>query len=1310
MHSNKSWARRGICLLVAFCMALSLLLISVFVAGNVSEIVEGAEDTHDIPMRTWFNASSDFVFPGVDCPWWSYQYTLNIDIPDSIEWEGFYNVTWRRWRTRPNLAQRIMVGPSSGDTPFGAEFSHINAHPYRAAASITWTAHADGWIEMADSMFAAARGGLDGRIRITIDGATVFPSAGGWHNLYAESGSWHGPITGFGGMKWQVQQGSVVRFESSTMDVLDSGDDAAVSWNPSFSFRLHETVFNHSNDIFNMVERNIMLPHFLSQPGNTTFNNTNTSSSRPVPGQRFVPDNVPQELENPSLRFQELYDNNSFTFIHRGNGYAYGLYLDAQNRYQSIIAFYDGNGNFLDALQGGGRFTIRDVNPYPLVTMAGNVLNAGYIASWTQGTSPKGYPTVTVEYTISTASWDAGDGSLVGDYMETTYTFMPNHIQVAASVKAETGNNRFAHYGPFFYRQSFLTRNFLNTPHGWEDRNYYGTWTFPENGDFPFREHDSIAIINALDQNHRVYSFMRGNVPAYATLRTAWPLRYLPISWWDPDSNPNAPSVADPNKTVLEATVIYDLVLVNQTCPQMAAYLALFKGKNANFATGIAAIEPSPTGSTIFSGNRTDFNINVTNLRGVPLRFDLRYDVRNYYGDIVTSGIFRNQTLEAWQRADRTVSISNAKYGMHYLNLYVISLDQNDNVLFEYKELFTFAFVREHNFAHNGTSPFGMGHLDFGRNRGSGWGQQYHLMDQKAHLLSQLGSAHVRFNMATNPGGAGEELRTFAPFVAEHGMNRAYIWERNREGFLQIMGNSADLLDIIFINAAHKYYNEPAHAITEIWDNYDVLIWQMGGAPDIPDYIAGVHRNYSWKIELALFRAQAEQERRQDPNKIIHVNELFFQTYSGSLYGICTRTQADYLTRAKALFLAHGIDVIQIHRLEDRMTWWQGYLTSSHQATPGPAGIEMNMGIMYDTNFFGIAHPKPAAISFANTTRMLESVISASGSMHELYDQLHDADGSRRVIAVETKEYGEVWMAWSNILMPPNTIGPPLVAGWLGQRPRVMPWQNQWQVTEAFTFYAGNNNVIVRDVMGNETVFHTDLNGMVTVPLSGSPVFIRGASLTSSPPSPMPTAEPTPTATPTATPTPTPTAEPTPTGTPAPTIEPTPTATPTPTPEPTPTATPTPEPTATPTPTPEPTPTTTPTPTPTMQPILSVTPAPTMVPSPTTTPIPITRPPTTQTPVDELNPRPTPTPNPTSNPTSSPNPMPIFDTDITNRSNPQTSPIQMGFMVFGAVTAVGMTIFLMTQLINRQFTAKRKYKTDVTRYNREEEITKKLNK
>jgi len=398
----------------------------------------------------------------------------------------------------------------------------------------------------------------------------------------------------------------------------------------------------------------------------------------------------------------------------------------------------------------------------------------------------------------------------------------------------------------------------------------------------------------------------------------------------------------------------------------------------------------------------------------------------------------------------------------------------------------------------------------------------------------------------------------------------------------------------------------------------------------------------------------------------------------------------------------------------------------------------------------------------------------------------------------------------------------------------MLPWQSQWEATEAFTFYAGDNNIIVRDVMGNETVFRPDSSGIVTIPLGGSPVFIRGvpdidppvitiitqpanaivtegaitgnlsvvasvtpdaalsyqwfqngvlipgatdatlaipvglttgtynfhvvvsaaggaASVTSNTavvtvnepgdettpsPQPTPTAEPTatetpaPTSEPTPTATPTPTEEPTPTVTPAPTMEPTPTVTPAPTTEPTPTATPAPTteptPTATPASTTEPTPTVTPAPTteptptvtpaPTSDPTPTATPAPTMEPTPTATPTTTTpsptATPTTTTPSPTAAPTPTTVPPPaiTPSPSPTPTPTPISSPEIPNRpNNPQTSPIQISFMVLMAAVA-GTAMFFMIQLINRQLIAKRKYIADMTRYNREKEITKKLNK
>jgi len=120
----------------------------------------------------------------------------------------------------------------------------------------------------------------------------------------------------------------------------------------------------------------------------------------------------------------------------------------------------------------------------------------------------------------------------------------------------------------------------------------------------------------------------------------------------------------------------------------------------------------------------------------------------------------------------------------------------------------------------------------------------------------------------------------------------------------------------------------------------------------------------------------------------------------------------------------------------------------------------------------------------------------------------------------------------------------------------------------------------------------------------------------------------------------------------------------------------------TPTPTPSPSPTPTPNPTP----------PPTPIPSPTPSPTPTSA--NTQAAV--AIPTPTPAPLPTSTPTPAPSPA--------TRPNPQTGPAQIGFVLFGALTTVGLSSFGIVHLTKKHKAEINKNNKEVSRHNREERI------
>ena len=79
-----------------------------------------------------------------------------------------------------------------------------------------------------------------------------------------------------------------------------------------------------------------------------------------------------------------------------------------------------------------------------------------------------------------------------------------------------------------------------------------------------------------------------------------------------------------------------------------------------------------------------------------------------------------------------------------------------------------------------------------------------------------------------------------------------------------------------------------------------------------------------------------------------------------------------------------------------------------------------------------------------------------------------------------------------------------------------------------------------------------------------------------------------------------------------------------------------------------------------------------------------------------------PAPSATPNPSASPSPTPAPGSAA--RPNPQTSPIQISFLIFAMVLTAGLATFGILKLNRRQVVADGKYRADMTRYNREKRL------
>ena len=132
--------------------------------------------------------------------------------------------------------------------------------------------------------------------------------------------------------------------------------------------------------------------------------------------------------------------------------------------------------------------------------------------------------------------------------------------------------------------------------------------------------------------------------------------------------------------------------------------------------------------------------------------------------------------------------------------------------------------------------------------------------------------------------------------------------------------------------------------------------------------------------------------------------------------------------------------------------------------------------------------PKPAAIAFAVMTQQLESINKNSAEVFDKYDEGYDVGGVR-AFKCTTATDGEVVIAYSNSEVLSN--GKKGSDGKTGLRTPNLPWNNQWSKTDNTKFQTKGDKVKVVDIMGNTTEYKAE-NGYVTIPLTGSPVYIYG--------------------------------------------------------------------------------------------------------------------------------------------------------------------------------------------------------------------------
>lgn len=804
-------------------------------------------------------------------------------------------------------------------------------------------------------------------------------------------------------------------------------------------------------------------------------------------------------------------DKDTLQCFYEGSNYAYGITEDGRE----IIAFRDEYGNLLDILDGAGRFNLCN-------STGSTLLQAMNVASFKEGFR-NGYDTVSITYQLSGR---ASDSSTI----TSLYIFKENSIDYSITVKSNTDIS----YDP---NNSTIRRTFKSSYID-SDCRVVNAWNYPANGDGMYPDFGGLLYETQIDKHLFMYTYRNDN---------GMPITYSNVQKMNPASLKCHFDVAEG----VNYTASYSIAFVDrQTEGTDVRYRGLFKAQGSEFAVGVEPIEAEDC-STIFEGNKVKLNMNVTNLCDYDLTFSIRYDVMDYYGNIVDSGIFVDSKAYAYVDANRTITVSG-KYGMYYLNFYIISKYST------YMETYPFALIEPYEYKYRTTSPFGFStaiHNDYGFNT--------NIMMDTANMLLKCGMACLRYtkvdeysqnlfdkgvqiNGHYNPVNEyKEDVESYVDSVMAVTENARPIinaMEVGNEMSLQCMKAGGPTHEEVYPLFYHYTYKPTFKAIkerwpeltyvptpfsacepewirqftkgfsytytedntvtwkhmigqtltgTSVWDEIEVACTHIYGHPWMPDAYGTNNPTYGgglWHIEPGMQRmAQCFSDFRSYRNGKDDPEFYITELGQPSITGSTTGN----CLRSHADYIGR-MGVIAAAYGADRIEYYCLFDRTSVFSGFKHTDMEWNYGLCYEPDLYGRIMPKPAMIVFANMTRQLESVkknsVYHSAKVSTEYDEGY-ANGGVRAYEFDTRLHGKVIAAYSNKQVLPN--GKKNITGQTGERIPNLPWNNLWNEYDETEFKAAGDTVTVVDSMGNSTVYKAK-DGKVTIPLTGEMVYIHG--------------------------------------------------------------------------------------------------------------------------------------------------------------------------------------------------------------------------
>lgn len=799
------------------------------------------------------------------------------------------------------------------------------------------------------------------------------------------------------------------------------------------------------------------------------FNNvTDVEHFGIFPGQRGDGANV--MLVNADSQVDTVkYNPYDYAFSIYKSGYFYGMKKDNTE----VLGIYD-NGIVTPVTAGAGGFAFGTIKREVLYAKKG-------VKSFEVHKVDE-YDAITVTY------YNEGNNDCV-PVDETTYVFKERCISATARIKCLGMGDG--------YRDPSFKRVHINNPEVVKNKVAYVT-VHPENGEHAYNDVESYVVAEKYGDK-AFYCFSK-HLAGEKIKAAGYGVDALPVRL---------------ERDLKDVEFDYEIDFAVADADASEGYIALFKGRNMDFAAGVASVDKNDN-TTFFRGHNALINLNVTNLVDEDIKYSVQYNVMNYYNEEVDSHTFLNNTLEKGTVANHNISLNLEKYGMYYLNLYVASEN------FEYREIYSFAMIEEFDYKHREENPFGLC-------------ETHHESDEHAksiiNALNGIGVSLVRASASStnefldqmyNAGLTRFAMGNASNFKAEGVENykKAIRDHLNRYGDridYYLTCNETDSPTKANYDKATKYLNEtfipyaynPAyeviskefpeilnktiwqsncHGTTEwleafhecgMWDNSEFIDIHTYSSPSGPDKVfsnqpESMYAN-TYSNEYAAVRWKRAKRRYGEKRMIVGETGYPAPPPCGDLREIDFRTQADFNTRIVLFLLEAGAEDIIFYSLLDRPSFFVGTGTWN----------EMYFGAFHNYDYYGVYMPKPWAAAYANITRRFDGYTECAKNTK--YDE--DEFGTLRAFDVKTKENGDFTVLWSNVYMQPNTTA----AGRVNnvERLHMELWESRWLESETREFDTDCDIVKVVDLMGNVKEYKA-VDGKVKLEITGSPIYVYG--------------------------------------------------------------------------------------------------------------------------------------------------------------------------------------------------------------------------